>query len=40
MVPIAFNGFNASNGALVKDLAESVLAGDAPSQTHAGETNL
>jgi hypothetical protein len=40
IVPIAFNGLNVSNGALVIDLAESVLAGDAPSPTHDGEANL
>ena len=40
MVLIAFNGLNASNGALVVDLAESVFAVDAPSPTHDGEANL
>ena len=40
MVLIAFNGLNASNGALFVDLAESRLAGDAPSITHNGEANL
>ena len=29
--PLAFNRFNASNGAYVVDLVEIVLAGDAPS---------
>ena len=36
MVSIAFDGLNASNGALVIDLAESVLAGDTLSPTHDG----
>ena len=40
MVPIAFNGLNAAYSALVVDLVESVLAGDAPSTTHNGEANL
>ena len=40
MVLIEFNGLNVSNGALVVALAESVLAGDAPSPTHDGEANL
>ena len=40
MLPIAFNGLNASNCALFVDLVESVLAGDAPSTTHNGEANL
>ena len=40
MVPIAFNGSNASNGALVVNLVDSFIAGDAPSPNHDGETNL
>ena len=40
MVPIAFNGLNASCSALIVDPAGSVLAGDAPSPTHDGEANL
>ena len=39
-VLIAFNGINVSNGALFVDLAESVLADDAPSTNHNGEANL
>ena len=40
MVPNAFNGLNASNRALVVDLAGSVLAGDVALPTHDGEANL
>ena len=40
MVLIAFNGLNASNGALFVDLAEIRLSGAAPSITHNGEANL
>ena len=40
MLPIALNGSNASNFALVADLAESFLAGDAPSPNYDGEANL
>ena len=39
-VLIAFNGINVSDGALFVDLAESRLAGYAPSITHNGEANL
>jgi len=40
MVLIAFNGSNASNGALVVDLDEGFLAGDAPLPNYDGEANL
>ena len=40
IAPTALNGLNASNDALVVDLAESVLAGDALSPTHDDGTNI